>query len=232
MNNGTDSAGTVNRRVTVRLCWTAAYKLEYSWALQAQEFDVDHLAVVVDLSESTGNKIKLLRNGSDLGMPDSDLSVEGPPQKGFAFSSSVVCILADPIDDLRVWNYAKTSFEDRFRGDGTAILDLQNYPSAGATISDPTPTFEWGIPAKENSVFDFRLEISSDENFETLQYVYESRKDPSAFSPMPPRRQSGGKQFYTMTKAMPNDTWYWRVWFWDGKGYNVRSIPKSFTLSQ
>ena len=137
-------------------------------------------------------------------------------------------------DNVKIWNYAKTDFSDRFIEGGGEEEGIQLvFPADGTTINDITPTFKWEIPEEENNRnLHFKIEIAEDAGFSINKIEYESKDMSTGFMPMAPVLQGKGTQFYTMLKNLGYNTYYWRVSAWNGDEYYIESPVWSFTIQK
>ena len=96
--------------------------LNYEWDTNGLLVDglVEHVAFVFDLTAAYGSKVRLYVNGQDMGM--AELFNEINPENNHVFPYYVSIgqrvsngwILRNYVDNLKIWNYPKTDFSDRF----------------------------------------------------------------------------------------------------------------------
>ncbi len=107
------------------------------------------------------------------------------------------------------------------------------YPLNESVINDITPTFKWEIPGEENNKnLHFKIEIADDPEFVNILYSYESKIEPSGFSPLPPVVPGKAHQFYTMLRNLEYQPYFWRVSAWNGEDHYIASPVWGFTIQK
>lgn len=95
--------------------WTS---YEVSFPITAGE--LEHIAVMINGSESDTNRIKMFRNGTDLGAtPRSDFPITTTSYSNIklGYSGAYDGVI---MDNIKLFNYSKTNFSDRIYENGTA----------------------------------------------------------------------------------------------------------------
>ncbi|MEW6516787.1 MAG: LamG-like jellyroll fold domain-containing protein [candidate division FCPU426 bacterium] len=121
--NANQTAGAAPQ-LGLQLLWnyTPESSIIYLWYPHEYLVDglIEHIAYVVDLSAASGQKVKLYVDGQDIGAPAYYNEVN--PLPTYAFPQYVeigervshTWVLRNYIDNIKIWNYPKTDFSDRF----------------------------------------------------------------------------------------------------------------------
>ena len=146
--------------INVVFVFNAIDYILYGWNATFNIGDIDHLAVTVDLSKTDGERIKLYRNGVDLGNPDW-ANVNTNPHSTYKFPSYTRIgqstfnswLLTSYADNLKIYNYTKTDFSDRFtEGDtNTAPTISIIEPNGIGDTTDTSYTITWNDSDPDNN---------------------------------------------------------------------------------
>jgi hypothetical protein len=119
-------ADDVSARDLAVQCWDGAKGFAYNWHVPSDTYGYSqHIAVSVDMDAPYGQKVKLYLDGVSIGAPYN--FQENAVPAAFVFPPNVFLNdnaatgwveLVSPMDNLKVYDYAKTNFSDRNYEDG------------------------------------------------------------------------------------------------------------------
>jgi len=92
------------------------------------------------------------------------------------------------------------------------------------------PQLSWHIPRDANNdPLHFKIELDRDGDWGITDVVFESRKNPVGFSPVPPVAAGSGSMNYAIQSPLTEGVWHWRVSAFDGLVYGPYSSAWRFT---
>ncbi len=107
-------------------------------------------------------------------------------------------------------------------------------PANNSTAADNKPVLAWNVPTDvDGNPLHFKIEIATDNNFVNpiSGSPFESKVNSDGFNPKPPVPQGTGTCSFTVSNALANGDYWWRVSAWDSTVYGAASETWKFALN-
>ncbi|MDZ7375040.1 MAG: gliding motility-associated C-terminal domain-containing protein [candidate division KSB1 bacterium] len=103
-------------------------------------------------------------------------------------------------------------------------------PLNNSFINQLNPKLSWLVPGDPNNdLLHFKIELDRDGNWGIPDFLVESNKNPTGFSPSPPVDAASGVASYVIQSPLTEGEWFWRVSAFDGMIYGPFSDAWKFT---